>query len=68
MTALVEIGRPILIRPHQVAALRRPRTEARGRRQDLAEEGLTRGPLQKLVVAHELPYVLLWVELGALGR
>jgi hypothetical protein len=39
MTALVEIGRPILIRPHQVAAPRRPRTEARDRRQDHAKEG-----------------------------
>ena len=35
----------LLIRPHQVAAERRPRTEARHRRQDHASEGLTdRGP------------------------
>jgi hypothetical protein len=35
----------LLIRPHQVAAEHRPRTEARHRRQDHGSEGLTdRGP------------------------
>src|SRR3954447_19193419 len=38
----------ILFYPHQAAALRRPRTEARPRRADNAKKGLThRGPLQK---------------------
>src|SRR5437660_1479791 len=41
------IGRPILFQPHQVAAPRRPRTEARPRRADNAKGLTNRGPLQK---------------------
>ena len=43
-----QIGRPILNGHHQVAASRRPRTEASAWRSDNAREGLTTdGPLQK---------------------
>jgi hypothetical protein len=67
---VLEIGRPILIRPHQVAAARRPRTEARHRRQDHTRKGLTQeGPLQKkrqvavaVVIAMEEPAFLLPVQ------
>jgi hypothetical protein len=41
----VRLADLFLIRPHQVAAKRRPRTEERLRRQDHGSEGLTnRGP------------------------
>ena len=66
---VLEIGRPILIRPHQVAAARRPRTEARHRRQDHTRKGLTQeGPLQKrqvaitVIIAMEEPPFLLAVQ------
>ena len=46
-----QIGRPVLIRHHQVAAERRPRTEERRRRQDQLKRGLTpKGPLQKSMI------------------
>ena len=46
----------LLIRPHQVAATRRPRTEARHRRQDHGSEGLNQpGP-----VTEEMPLLGGW--------
>jgi hypothetical protein len=45
MTARLRLADLFLIRPHQVAAKRRPRTEERHRRQECSSEGLTnRGP------------------------
>ena len=48
MTALFRSADLLLIRPHQVAALGRPRTEARHRRSEPCSRGVAaRGPLQK---------------------
>jgi hypothetical protein len=46
------------LRPHQVAAMRRPRTEARpGERMSQVEEGLTNnGPLQKPILFRRGPF------------